>query len=215
MRTVLGVAQADALLLARQPWRLAQVAAGAGLSALLLVPGLHWVASTGVVLAAALLATVAVGDPARRAAFDGGPDASWPASPRWVRAGHLVVPAACLMVWGAVLGGVLALAGGGRAGSAGWLLGAGVLAGVGWGGVAVRSAMRAHPNWSDVIASPVGPVPQGLLRPLSQGPDAAALVMWPLVMVLLGAGAGPTLLLAQAVVSVFAVALALWTAGRD
>ncbi|WP_167202680.1 DUF6297 family protein [Actinomyces respiraculi] len=214
-RTILGVAQADALLLARQPWRLVQVAVGAGLSALLLVPGMHWVANTAVMLAAAVLAALAVGDPARRAAFEGGPDASWPTSPRWVRAGHLVVPVACLMVWGAVLGAALTLAGAGQAGAAGWLLGAGLLAGVGWGGVAVRSAMRTAPDWSEFIATPIGPIPDGFLRSLSQGPDAAAIVAWPLVMVLLGAGAGPKLVLAQAVVSAFAVVLALWTAEGD
>ena len=215
VRTVLGVAQADALLLSRQRWRLAQVGVGTALTGLLLVPTLHWVARAGVVVCAAAVATLAVADPARRSALDSGPDSSWPASPQWVRAGHLVLPSLLLMAWGTVLGLVLTAAGAPQGGSPGWLLGAGMLSGLGWGAVALRSGTRAAPDWSDFIASPVGPIPQGYLRSLSQGPDTGALVAWPTVMVLLGAGTGPRLLAAQAVVSGFAVALALWGQGEN
>lgn len=215
LRTVLGVVQADALLLSRQRWRLAQVGVGAALTGLLLMPAAHGVLRTGVMLCAAVVATVAVADPARRCALDGGPDNSWPASPRWVRAGHLVLPSLLLTAWGTVLGVVLTVAGAASGGWPGWLLGTGMLSGVGWGAVALRSGTRAAPDWSDFVASPVGPIPQGYLRSLSQGPDTGALVAWPLTMVLLGAGTGPRLLAAQAAVSGFAVVLALWGQGED
>ncbi|MGK2349540.1 hypothetical protein [Actinomyces sp. W5033] len=140
------------------------------MSALLLIPGLHWAVSTGILVCSAAVAAIAVADPARRAADGGG---------------------------------------------AGWLLGAGLLSGIGWGAVALRSGTRAAPDWSEFIASPIGPIPEVYIRSLSQGPDTAALVVWPLVMVLLGGGAGPKLLVAQAVVSGFAVVAALWMGGED
>ncbi|OLO50231.1 hypothetical protein BKH30_09755 [Actinomyces oris] len=91
---LIGVAQADWLLLRRQRRRLLQMGAGLAVAVLPLLSGAIGDPLRAVgYLIGGWIATLAVAEPARQAWFDGGPDASWPVASWVVRMGHLLVPA--------------------------------------------------------------------------------------------------------------------------
>ncbi|WP_233188181.1 DUF6297 family protein [Actinomyces qiguomingii] len=219
LRPLLGVAQADWLLLWRQPRRALQLLAG-------LVIALFPVVSSGIGnvgapvfhLVGGWVAVLTVAEPARRAWFNGGPDASWPASPMSVRCGHLLVPAAVLIPWAALV--VLAcLSTSGRlpatAGGAWTVLVLVVALGCGWAGAALRSGLRPTPDFSlGLVASPFGSLPPGAVEMLVGGPDAAALAAAPTALLLAGVSTPERLLLPQLAASAVVVAWGLLTGRR-
>lgn len=210
-RTVTGVAQADAVLMGRQPWRLGQLAASVVVALALLIPGLAWPAQSAVLLFSAWLAVLGAAAPARQVAFDGGPDQLWPAPPVCVRVGHLVVPTAWTALWSVLVWGVAVLAGAGTAtrGAAVLLLLVCLVSAVGWGAVAVRSGMRQTPDWSFIVPTPFGSLPAGLIQSLTAGPDVGLLVALPLLAAVVGGGPDTTVLAVQAAMSAAAVVWAL------
>ncbi|SPT52639.1 Uncharacterised protein [Actinomyces bovis] len=186
LRCTLGVAQADWLLLRRQPWRLAATGGSA-----VLATALPWVALRPLwwLLAWLLLCWLTVlvlADPARRACFDPGVDELWPTSPVWVRLGHMLIPAAFLMPWHLLVGLSFWSAVPAPKAKALDLLVLLLAAGIGWGAVAVRSGMRAPADWSIIIPTPFGVVSQGTIDSLLAGPDAAIVIALPTLMLLLG-----------------------------
>lgn len=177
LRPVVCVAQADWLLMRRQPRRLLQM--GAGLIVALL-PALFDGASgplrAVVHLVGGWVATLAVAEPARQAWFDGAADASWPAPPSAVRAGHLLVPTALMSTWSLVslAPTAAALGADGAWRAAGLVVALAPLSGAAWAGAALRSGFRARPDFSaGLVASPMGSLPPGLVQMLTAGPDAA------------------------------------------
>ncbi|PHP52101.1 hypothetical protein BW737_012050 [Actinomyces ruminis] len=219
LNPLLGVAQADWLLLWRQPRRGLQLAAGLVIAMFPLVSTGIGVVGTAVLhLAGAWVAVLAVAEPARRAWFDGGADDSWPARPVLVRCGHLLVPAMAMTSWTAVA--VLArLFASGRSpatvGEAWTVLGLVVAAGCGWAGAALRSGFRPTPDFSlGLVASPVGSLPPGAVEMLVNGPDAAALAGLPTGLLAAGAPLTPRLLLAQLAASAVVITWGILTGRR-
>ena len=97
---LIGVAQADWLLLRRQRRRLLQMGAGLAVAMLPLLSGAVGDPLRAVgYLIGGWIATLVVAEPARQAWFDGGPDASWPVASWVVRMGHLLVPAVLMSTW--------------------------------------------------------------------------------------------------------------------
>lgn len=171
------VAQADWLLLRRQPRRLLQL--GAGL-AVVVLPLLSASVSSSVRAVAYLgggwIATVAVAEPARQAWFDGGVDASWPAPPWVVRVGHLLVPAAVMSTWSllSLVPTMAALDAAAAWKDLGVVVAMAVLSGWAWAGAALRSGYRMMPDFAaGLVTSPMGSLPPGLVQMLTAGPDAA------------------------------------------
>lgn len=97
---LIAVAQADWIPLHHQRRRLLQM--GAGLT-IAILPFLSRAVGAPLRAVGHLIgdwtATLAVTEPARRAWFDGGPDASRPVAPWVVRVGHLLAPAILINVW--------------------------------------------------------------------------------------------------------------------
>ena len=220
-RVPLAIAQGDAILLGREPHRLIQVVAGLLLALVpQFVPGAGRIACAAAYAIGGWIATLAVAEPARRAWFDGGLDASWPARPAVVRMGHLLVPAAGMVVWTAaatapqwgamtrtvrrVLPGGSVIEASGSAGAAAVLV---LLAGLAWAGAALRSGYRRTPNFSaGLVTSPVGSLPPGAVEMLISGPDAALIGSLPMILVLVGAPAALILLALQVVLTGVVVA---------
>ncbi|RAX22542.1 hypothetical protein DRB06_03750 [Actinomyces sp. Z5] len=214
---VLAMAQADWLLLWRQPRRLVQLLAGLLIAMFPLVSsGIGAVGQAVFHLVGGWVAVLALAEPARRAWFDGAADASWPVGPILIRCGHLLVPATAMTLWTAVAVPAqlreqaysLTLTGACN------IIGLVVAAGCGWAGAALRSGFRPAPDFSlGLIASPIGSLPPGAVAMLVNGPDAAALAGAPTA--LLAAGVSPTarLLVAQIAVSAVVVTWGL-LAGR-
>ncbi|NDR54090.1 DUF6297 family protein [Actinomyces sp. 565] len=219
LRPLLGVAQADWLLLRRQPRRALQLLAG-------LVIALFPVMSSGVGTVGALVfhliggwvAVLTLAEPARRAWFDGGADASWPASPLLVRCGHLLVPTVVMILWTVPVVLVRLLTAGrlpATAGEAWAVLGLVLVAGCGWAGAALRSGFRPTPDFSlGLVASPIGSLPPGAVEMLVSGPDAAALVGLPTALLAAGVSKPEQMLLAQLVASAVVIAWGLLTGNR-
>ena len=208
LRTVLGVGAVDWLLLARQPWRLARVAASA-----LLVVGVVATTSSGLVTAVVFatggwFAALAVAEPARRAHADPGPDESWAARPVWVRAGHLLVPTGVMLLWALSIWGALVLRAAPGQGVVSTLPLA-IACGVGWGGVALRSGFRRDPDFSTLILTPLGAIPAGAVGMVVSGPDAAVLVCLPAAPVVAGLPVTGTLVAGQVLASALALIWAL------
>ncbi|WP_448759755.1 DUF6297 family protein [Actinomyces oricola] len=176
-RTLLGVAHVDALLLARQPWRLLilLVLAAAAMCSQMILPTRTALLSG---LSMAWCACLISGDAARRAQRDPGPDDLWPGSPLWVRVGHLVVPSLIMTGWWLIVGAPSLLLG--YSGSASMALG--LLSAPGWAGAALRSGFRADADWSMIVPTPVGAVPAGLMQTVATGPDVAVLVAAPIIL---------------------------------
>lgn len=177
VRVMVCVAQADWLLLRRQPWRLLQLGTGLAVAVL---PFLSDSVSSPLraitYLTGGWIATLAVAEPARQAWFDGGPDASWPA-PSWtVRVGHLLVPAVLMGSW-SVLSLVPAMVALGTAAAwkdLGIVAALALVSGWAWAGVALRSGYRPMPDFAaGLVTSPMGSLPPGLVQMLTAGPDAA------------------------------------------
>ncbi|WP_167146075.1 DUF6297 family protein [Actinomyces sp. ZJ308] len=171
------VAQADWLLLRRQPRRLLQLGAGLAVAALpLLSESVSSPMRALAYLGGGWIATLAVAEPARQAWFDGGPDASWPAPPWVVRVGHLLTPAALMSMW-SLLSLVPAMASLGA--EAAWrdlgvVVAMALLSGWAWAGAALRSGYRTMPDFAaGLVTSPMGSLPPGLVQMLTAGPDAA------------------------------------------
>lgn len=191
LRPLLGVAQADCLLLWRQPRRALQLLAG-GIVAVfpLFSSGVGAVGAVVFHLVGGWLAVLALAEPARRAWFDGGADASWPTGAVRVRCGHLLAPAAIMIAWTAAVVAAQLFASGQLPESAGqaWAAaGLVVAAGCGWAGAALRSGFRPTPDFSlGLVASPVGSLPPGAVEMLVSGPDAAAIAGLPTALLALG-----------------------------
>ena len=97
---LIGVAQADWLLLRRQRRRLLQMGVGLAIAVLPLLSGAVGDPLRAVgYLIGGWIATLVVAEPARQAWFDGGPGASWPVASWVVRMGHLLVPAVLMSTW--------------------------------------------------------------------------------------------------------------------
>ena len=176
LRVIVCVAQADWILMRRQPRRLLQLGAGLTVAVMPLMT-----ASAGgplrafAYLGGGWIATLAVAEPARQAWFDEGPDASWPAPPWVVRVGHLLVPAALMSVWSLLsLAPVMAVLGAAAAWEElGVVAALALLSGWAWAGAALRSGYRRMPDFAaGLVNSPVGSLPPGLVQMLTEGPDA-------------------------------------------
>ena len=173
---LMGVAQADWILLRRQRRRLLQMGVGLVIAVLPLLSG----ALSGSLCAVGYLiggwiATLAVAEPARQAWFDSGSDTSWPVAPWVVRVGHLLVPAVLMSMW-SLLSLAPVMAGLGAAGDwkgLGIVVALALVSGWAWGGAALRSGFRRMPDFAaGLIASPMGSLPPGLMQMLTEGPDA-------------------------------------------
>lgn len=220
-RAVIAIAQGDALLARREPHRPIQMLVGL-LIALVpqLVPGVGRIPCAIAYVLGGWVTTLAVAEPARRAWFDPGLDASWPVRPGVVRLGHLAVPAAGMMLWttaataplwGRMTGTIRRVLPGGAvveaAGSMGGAVGLVLLAGISWAGAALRSGYRRTPDFSaGLVASPMGSLPPGAVEMLVSGPDAALVGCLPMLLVIAGAPAVPIVLALQALVTAFVVA---------
>lgn len=189
----LAVAQADLLVLVRQPqrwWRLALSAIIA--LGLQLVPGAGALAMAGAHVVGVWLAVLTVAEPARRAWFDPGPEEQLPGGSTTLSAGHLLVPTALMSAWSLVVA-LPQLLGPSDAGT-GLVLATVILAGLGWGGAALRAGMRPMPDFFEPpMPSPVGPVAPWLGQAVVAGYDAAVLCAAPTA--LLAAGVTPSWLL--------------------
>lgn len=219
VRTVLCVAQADWLLLSRQPRRALQLVAGLVVALFpLLSSGVGTIGSAIFYLVGGWIAVLAGAEPARRAWFDNGADASWPAGPALVRCGHLLVPTTMMTCWTALTATARLFASGWSPATAGevWaVLGLVVAAGCGWAGAALRSGFRPTPDFSaGLVASPVGSLPPGIVEMLVSGPDAAALAGLPIALLAAGVSTPERLLLAQFVASAVVVAWGILTGRR-
>ena len=207
---LVGVAQADWLLLRRQRRRLLQMGVGLAIVVLPLLSGAVGDPLRAVgYLIGGWIATLAVAEPARQAWFDGGPDASWPVASRVVRAGHLLVPAVLMSTW-SLLSLVPAMAALGAA--AAWkglaiVVALALVSGWAWTGAALRSGYREMPDFAaGLVTSPVGSLPPGLVQMLTQGPDAAVVGALTTALVASGIAAPTTTLLGiQAAAGIIAV----------
>lgn len=207
---LIGVAQADWLLLRRQRRRLLQMGAGLAVAMLPLLSGAVGDPLRAVgYLIGGWIATLVVAEPARQAWFDGGPDASWPVAPRVVRMGHLLVPAVLMSTW-SLLSLVPAMAALGAA--AAWkglaiVVALALVSGWAWARAALRSGYREMPDFAaGLVTSPVGSLPLGVVQMLTQGPDAAVVGALATALVASGIAAPTTTLLGiQAAAGIVAV----------
>ncbi|SDN04549.1 DUF6297 family protein [Actinomyces ruminicola] len=218
LRPVLCVAQADWLLLCRQPRRGLQLLVGLVIAVFpLLSDGVGAVSAVAFHLVGGWVSVLAVAEPARRAWFDGGADASWPAGPLLVRCGHLLMPTAVMTAWAlsALTVELCARPSAPTSGEVLAALGLAALAGCGWAGAALRSGFRPTPDFSlGLVASPVGSVPPGVVEMLVSGPDAAALAGLPTALLALGTPPTAQLLGVQLAASGVVVAWGLLTGRR-
>lgn len=213
-RALVGVGAVDWLLLVRQPRRLVQVAAGALLACGAIAAGQPGPVTAFLLAAGGWVAVLAVAEPARRAHADPGPDELWAVRPLWVRAGHLLVPSAVMLVWSLAVWGALVLRSGLGQGGAAGALALMVVSGIGWGAVALRSGFRRDPDFSMLIPTPLGAVPLGAGEVILSGPDAALLVCLPAAAAAAGFPVTGSLVTGQTVASGLALAWALRT-GRE
>ena len=177
VRVLTGVAQADWILLRRQPRRLLQIGAGLAVAVLPLLSESVGIPMRALAyLAGGWIATLAVAEPARQAWFDGAADTSWPVSPWLVRVGHLLVPGLFMSAW-SLLSLAPAMTSLGAAGAwkaLGVVAALAFVSGWAWAGAALRSGFRAMPDFAaGLVTSPVGSLPPGLVQMLVEGPDAA------------------------------------------
>ncbi|WP_127841869.1 hypothetical protein [Actinomyces wuliandei] len=212
-RSVLGVVQADLLLLRRQPWRTVTALCLAVIAGLLLLFDAYGF-GLAMLLVFAWLVSLICADAARRAQRDDAPDSLWPAAPVWVRLGHFIIPALFMIFWWCAVDLVVVF------GSAimnddvpGELLVAGFLSGPGWAGVSLRSGFRRDSDWSMSVPTPVGLIPIGLLQSVTVGPDAAVVLVIP-VLIADTLSVSMSLCLAQLGLSFLVVILGFLT-GRD
>ena len=177
VRVLMGVAQADWILLRRQPRRLLQIGAGLAVAVLPLLSESVGIPMRALAyLAGGWIATLAVAEPARQAWFDGAADTSWPVPPWLVRVGHLLVPGLFMSTW-SLLSLAPAMTSLGAAGAwkaLGVVAALALVSGWAWAGAALRSGFRAMPDFAaGLVTSPVGSLPPGLVQMLVEGPDAA------------------------------------------
>ncbi|GAA2173358.1 hypothetical protein GCM10009784_07330 [Arthrobacter parietis] len=152
----------------------------------------------GALVLAGCVAASGFGTVARRAALVPELDGLVPVNPALVRASRAVMPAATMVLWMALLGGVLVVLG--AAGP--MLIVVSALAGIGMGAGTVRGASRPATDWSaPPVETPFGPVPRAQLAALLRGVDVTVLSLMPVVLTLyLGVVALPVLVV-QAVIS--------------
>ena len=177
VRVLITVAQADWILLRRQPRRLLQIGAGLAVAVLPLLSESVGIPMRALAyLAGGWIATLAVAEPARQAWFDGAADTSWPVPPWLVRVGHLLVPGLFMSTW-SLLSLAPAMTSLGAAGAwkaFGVVAALALVSGWAWAGAALRSGFRAMPDFAaGLVTSPVGSLPPGLVQMLVEGPDAA------------------------------------------
>ncbi|GAB3550967.1 hypothetical protein GCM10027404_19190 [Arthrobacter tumbae] len=160
--------------------------------------GLPVFVQLGAVVLAGCAVASGFGAVARRAALVPELDGLVPVNPTLVRASRAAMPAATMMLWMALLGGVLAFLG--AAGP--MLILVSALAGIGMGAGTVRGASRPATDWSaPPVETPFGPVPRAQLAALLRGVDVTVLSLMPVVLTLyLGVVALPVLVV-QAVIS--------------
>ncbi|WP_143028727.1 DUF6297 family protein [Quadrisphaera sp. DSM 44207] len=203
-RPALALITSDALLLARTPRHLVQLAATACLAvaAVAVAQPSPWL-TVGAVLVGAYAAALATADGARQAQVVPVLDALLPLGQHAVRRCRLVVPTLVLVGWSLV---VFAAVAGRSPGGGEWLL-LGALAAPVWAAAAVRAAYRALPDFAGpLVSTPMGAVPPGAGAVLAQGPDLAVVGSVPVVVALLVASAPPLLLAAQAALALAALA---------
>ncbi|WP_432501372.1 DUF6297 family protein [Kineococcus arenarius] len=195
-----AVLTADALLLRRQPRRLATAAV------LALVPfvvaagtSAHRGAAAVLLWAAGYAAATALAEAVRGGALAPAAARALPLSVGLLVAVRWLPVAAASALWGAVAVPLVAgtsglVHAGAGTGWASWAL-LGALAGPGWAAAAVRGALRPDPDFArPAIATPAGPVSPGAAAAVTTGPDLAAVATLPVLLALLARGApGPAL----------------------
>ncbi|MDO4244228.1 MAG: DUF6297 family protein [Actinomyces sp.] len=228
-RPTIVIAQADWLLLCRQPYRVIQVLLGLVVA---VVPQMYSLGlSTGVCLhlLGGWVAALSFAEPARRAWWDGGADQNWPVGAVRVRAGHLLVPALGMSFWltlAMLIGSVARTASGDNqdpgasasvAGGPWWItIALIVVCGLGWSGAILRSAYRPSPVFTgSLVSTPVGSLPPGLVQIVMSGPDAAVVAGLPSALVILEGTGTPSSLAAQVAASAITVTWGLLVGRRQ
>lgn len=147
-------------------------------------------------IAATVCAVVpAPGALARQTALMPGLDVLLPLSQGVVRLSRMVLPAAALTLWSALMCAVLVVLGAGSP----ELIALGALAGAGFGASSVRGAYRVQPDWTAPPVDTVfGPVPTAQTGAMIRGVDTTLLALVPLLLGLFLGYAPGVLLLAQA-----------------
>ncbi|WP_284976982.1 DUF6297 family protein [Arthrobacter sp. efr-133-TYG-104] len=151
---------------------------GACVASLLVEGGLPEFVQLAIIVVAGCATAAGMGSIARRAALVPELDALLPLNGAVVRTSRILMPAAGMALWMAVLSGILVLLG--AADPALVLVGA--LAGVGMGAGTLRAATRPGADWSiPPIETPFGPVPRAQLTSVMRGLDVTILAMIPVV----------------------------------
>lgn len=205
---------ADVAVLARDRLRWGQLLLAVGIPELIAhiratgsVPLAVWAACA----AGWLLAAVAVAAPARAAHATPAIDRLLPLSTSEVVGTRFVVPLVVLAVVCALTGLLLGL-GTGAVGE--WVLIA--LAGApSWAAAALRGAYRPDLDWSgELLATPFGPVPVGVIATMLQGIDVGVVGSLPLLLAFLHGGPTPALVAGQLGWSLALSAIALSALAR-
>lgn len=209
LRTVRGpvtaLVTADLVLLRRSPRHLVQLAVAVLVPVLVtVVPQLA--SPLGVVLAVVVgggAAASAGADGARWAEMAPVLDRALPLRHTTVRRVRMVVPGLVALVWGlATLAAVARWADGPLVD---WLVLAVASTPV-WAAAAVRAAYRPAPDWGkNLVSTPAGAVPTGVLAVIARGPDLVALCLLPLWVAIGLATVSTPVLTAQLVLSAVAV----------
>lgn len=169
-----------------------------------------WMQLAFIALASCVVAS-GMGAVARRTALLPELDALLPLSPASVRTSRLLMPAAALALWMALLTGALAVLGAGGP----MLPVMGILAGAGMGAGCLRGATRPPADWTlPPVDTPMGPVPRAQLSALLRGLDVTVLSLLPVGLALFVGQAVPVLVLMQAVVSLVVVLVVLLSGSK-
>ncbi|WP_433122530.1 DUF6297 family protein [Arthrobacter koreensis] len=165
----------------------------------------------GMIAVAVFAAVPALGAVARRTAIMPGLDLLLPLPVSVLRLSRMVLPAAALALWTAVLCAVLVLLGAGDPS----LIALGALAGVGFGASAVRGAYRVQPDWTvPPVDTPFGPMPRAQAGSMVRGLDTTLLAMVPLLLGLFLGYVPGVLLVAQVGFSAVCVLVVMYSDPR-
>lgn len=197
---------ADLLLLRRSPRRLVQLACAAAVPVIALAGvGAGAAAVALCCVTGAWVGALGLAEGARRGYLAPAIEESLPLGQRAVRAMRVLTVTIGMLAWSLVVGGALAW----TQDEAAWLVLI-VLTAPTWAAGAVRSAYRPDPDWSaPLIHTPMGSFPPGLTTVVSVGIDVVVLGAIPVTVALLAGVVNPVLLLAQLLLTVVVVGIAV------